>query len=265
MRFLATLLLFIFGWVTAAHADLQVYPTRLTMSDSLRAGMLSVKNRGDKPDTFRVSLSYFRMKPDGNLELATDSSKIERPILGDYIRYTPREFVLAPGAEQIVRVMWAGPGDLADGEYRCHLNIEPAPAEAKPQAGSSKGPMRVILEAKLAVAVPIFFKRGKVESTVEVDKLRLLSTPDGGTAAVVDLKFEGNSYPFGEFHALWEKGKDDPIEVGLVRGVAAYISPRAVTIPLTVAKEKLSGTKLRVEFRLPDGETAQKFVEAKIP
>jgi hypothetical protein len=38
-----------------------------------------------------------------------------------------------------------------------------------------------------------------------------------------------------------------------------------VSVPLSVPKEKLSGRKLRIEFRLPETETAEKFVEAKVP
>jgi len=224
--------------------------------------MLSVRNRGDKAETYRIVTSFFRMKGDGTLEAVTDPNDSERPFM-QFVRFSPRTFTLAPSAEQVVRVLYSGSGDLAEGEYRCHLTVEPV-AEEK-TGGPGKGPLKIVLEAKLAVAVPIFFKRGKPTYELALENLRLVSTPDGGTAAVFAMNWTGNAYPFGEFHVLLAKGDGDPTEVGLVRGIAAYVSPRTVTVPISVPKEKLSGGKLRVEFRLPDAETAEKFVEAKIP
>ncbi len=249
-------------FTATAWGNIQVYPTRLSLNDSARAGMLSVRNRGEKPETFRIVPTFFRMKPDGTLEAVTDPSPTERPFM-EYVRFSPRNFTLAPQAEQVVRVLYSGSGDLAEGEYRCHLTIEPVAEEKK--GAPSKGALKIVLEAKLAVAIPIFFRRGKPTYDLAIDNLHLVSTPDGGTAAVAAMNWTGNAYPFGEFHAMFSKGDSDPTEIGLVRGIAAYISPRAVTVPLSMPKEKLSGGKLRLEFRLPDTETAEKFVEAKIP
>lgn len=258
--------LFLTGFVALpARANLQVYPTRLSLSDTIRAGMISIRNRGDKPETFKVSVSYFRMKTDGSLEAVSEAKEIERPLLGEHLRFSPREFTLPPNAEQVVRVLYAGGGgEVAEGEYRCHLNVAPIPTETKQEKTASKT-MKIVLEAKLAVAVPIFFRHGNVTSDVELENLRLLNTSEAGAAAALDMKFNGNGYPFGEFIAFLSKGSDEGDEIGRIRGVAAYISPRKVTIPLTVLKEKLSGKTLRVEYRLPETEKALKSLEAKIP
>lgn len=255
-----------FLWAQTARADLQVYPTRLTLGDAVRTGILTVRNRGEKAETYRVVTKYFRMRPDGNLEPVSDAGQIERPLLKEHLRFSPREFTLKPASEQVVRVLYAGPGDLPEGEYRCHLSVEPRPSDPIESGGETKkGALKAVLETKLAVAVPVFFRRGKPSSEVALENLRLVSTPDGGTAALVDMKFQGSGYPFGAFHALLSRGDDEGEEIGVLRGVAAYVSPRTVSVPLSVPKEKLSGRKLRIEFRLPETETAEKFVEAKVP
>lgn len=256
-----------------ARADLQIHPTRIVLADTVRVANVTLKNLANKAEKYRVRAVFYRMAADGSME-PVDEKKVtpdERPLM-KYIRFSPREFTLPSQGEQVVRVMYAGPSTLPDGEYRTHLHLEPVVEKAgeddEPAAkqGKPKAKIQMTLEAKLAFAVPVLFRHGKVEASTKLERLRVLKAQDGKSTASVDVVWSGNAYPYGEFVAYLTPKGGERAEAGVVRGIAAYTSPRAVSVPLTVPSEKLSGAKLEVVFREPD-EATKVFgnVEATLP
>src|SRR5688572_24738357 len=99
-----------------AHANLQVYPTRIQLSDSVRTAHVSMRHVGTKPGHYKVTPVFYRMTSAGSLELTDKPGPTERS-LAPMLRFSPRKTTIPPNQEQVVRVMYSGPKDLPEGEY----------------------------------------------------------------------------------------------------------------------------------------------------
>ena len=235
------------------YANLQVFPTRLVMSDQKRVANLSLRHTGDKPETYKVSAVFFRMKEDGAMDPVTDPTPGERSLV-KHIRFSPRTIVVQPNSEQLIKVMFSGSAKLPEGDYRAHLHVEPIGEEEKPEVKDDK-PVKGIemqIKARLAFAVPVIFHHGKTSYTATLGNVKLLGATDTQALASVDVKWEGNSFPYGDFFAFFTPKKGDANQVGVIKGVASYSNPRTVTFPLTEKKDKLVHGTLRIEFREPE-------------
>src|SRR5918994_1466382 len=105
-----------------------------------RGAEVVLNNIGEEPATYRISVEFRRMTPDGGL-MEVDQPTAEEKLAQDMIVYAPRRVTLAPRQPQSVRVSARAPQGLPDGEYRVHLlfrAIPPArPASAAPDEGGT--------------------------------------------------------------------------------------------------------------------------------
>src|SRR5690242_20547777 len=128
------------GPASAGVGDLLVAPTRIIL-DGRRGTEILLNNIGDEPATYRISVEFRRMTPDGNLEDVTAPTPQEQAA-ADMIIYAPRRITLAPNEPQSIRLAARPPSDLPDGEYRVHLlfrAIPPANPVAVTPAEQPKG------------------------------------------------------------------------------------------------------------------------------
>jgi P pilus assembly chaperone PapD len=261
------LLLLAFLVSSAARANLQVFPTRLLLNDKKRVANVALRHLGDKQATYQVTAVFYRMNQKGSFEEVKDPTAAERP-LGKYLRFSPREVTLAPQKEQVVRVMYAGPGNLPEGEYRAHLHIAPiGDIEKKADAADSNDKIQLQIEARLAFAIPVLFRRGNPKYQASLSNVRVLKAEDSVPSVSIDVNWTGNAYPYGDYVALFTPKDGEASEIGQVRGAAAYVSPRTVTFPVTLAPDKLKNGKLKVEFRdtLDNGAKVLGTTEATLP
>ncbi len=266
MRYLA--LIFLLAYTTAARADLQVFPTRLVMSDQKRVVNLSLRHLGDKPGTYKVSAIFFRMKENGSMDPVTDPTESERSLV-KHLKFSPHQITIGPNAEQVIRVMFSGPGQLVEGDHRAHLHIEPVGEEEKSD-GNDSGKAKSIemhINARLAFAVPVIFHHGKTSYKAKLQNVKLLGATDAQALASVDVKWEGNSFPYGDFFAFFTPKDGESTQIGVIKGVAAYSNPRTITFPLTEKKDKLVHGNLKIEFREPEdnGGKVIETVASRLP
>jgi len=233
---------------SSAIASLQVFPTRLVLSQQQRITQISLRHLGQKAETYKISAVFFRMSPDGSLKQVSTPEAKERA-LSSMIRFSPREVQLNPNQEQTVRVMFVNNQPLDDGEYRAHLHFEPS-SEPDPVADKATGrQVAMQLTAKIAIAVPVFYRQGKTELKVELSKLKYFQTPDQKNAVSFDLSYQGNRFLYGDFHTYFVKPDGTKTEIGLINGFSSYIEKRPATLMLDSEKSKnLSGGKIRVEL-----------------
>ncbi len=245
----------------AAMASLQVFPTRVILSDQTHVANVSLRHLGEKPGKYRIKAVFYRMKPDGSVELVDNPSDAERPFV-KMLRFSPHSATLTPGTEQIVRAQFVGPKSLPEGEYRAHLQFEPAD-EPEDDASTSapKDKVSMQLKAKVAIAVPVIYRQGAPKFEVQLSNLKLVKS-EHGAAFSLDMAAKGTAFPFGDFHAFFVPKGGAPLAIGLVRSVASYLAKRTVSYSLTVpAGLKLSAGALRVEYREPE-ETGGKLFTA---
>src|SRR5690242_4676773 len=127
------------GPASAGVGDLLVAPTRVVL-DGRRGTEIILNNIGDEPATYRISVEFRRMTPEGQL-VDVAQPNAEEKAAADMIVYAPRRVTLAPHEPQSIRIAARPPQGLPDGEYRVHLlfrAIPPSTPVASKDAASAK-------------------------------------------------------------------------------------------------------------------------------
>ena len=221
----------------AGVGDLLVAPTRLVLNGG-RGAEIILNNIGDEPATYRISVEFRRMKPDGTLEEVAEPGDAEKAAR-DMIVYAPRRVTLAPNEPQSVRISARAPKGLADGEYRIHLLFRAIPP-ARPVAKAASAPPRGLsfkLTPVYGVTIPVIVRLGNLDVQAGISNVRL-ERRDGKPAIALDLSRSGGRSTFGEVRVL-KAGVKDPIAIQ--RAVAVYtdVNQRAVVVPVD---EKFTGS-----------------------
>lgn len=156
----------------AARADLMLYPTRLVFEKNQRAAQIELINNGAEPATYRLSLVNRRMGESGEflpVAVAAPGELFAEPLL----RFSPRQVTLQPGTSQTVRVMLRKPAELADGEYRSHLQFDKladtqGSTSVESQADAGRG-IGVVLTALVGASVPVIVRHGATSASVALN------------------------------------------------------------------------------------------------
>ena len=223
------LLIFVYLLVTPflfARANLQVFPLRADLSQRERTTSLTVRNQGTKSTTYQISSVFYQQDYDGQMSVNHSPPKAARSVQ-EHLRFSPRRVTLAPGESQVVRLMIRPGADMDEGHYRAHVRFEPidnAPDNAPNLV------MRMQLEAKIAVNIPVIYRHGQTEGTVSLDKFAIQKSEDQGLSFSVVMKKSGNIFATGVFKIFHESDMKKAISV--VRGVSSYIDERRFIFPL---------------------------------
>ena len=215
---------------SAGAGDLLVAPTRIVL-DGGRGTEVVLNNIGDQPATYRISVEFRRMMPDGTLADVTEPTPQEKEA-EDMIVYAPRRVTLAPNEPQSIRIAARPPQGLPDGEYRIHLlfrAIPPAtPVETKSDEHVKGLHLRLI--PIYGVTIPVIVRLGNLQATAAISDVQL-EQKDGKPAVGLELSRSGTRSTFGEVLVL-KPGVKDPI--GIQKAVAVYteIGARHVSIPI---------------------------------
>jgi hypothetical protein len=215
---------------SAGVGDLLVAPTRIVL-DGRKGTEIVLNNVGDEPATYRISVEFRRMTPDGDLVEETNPTPQEQAA-ADMIVYAPRRVTLAPHEPQSIRIAARPPKGLPDGEYRVHLLFRAVPA-ATPVAAAPTEPVKGLhlqLIPIYGVTIPVIVRLGNLQVAAGISNVQL-EKKDGKPEIALDLTRNGTRSTFGEVRVL-KAGVKDPIAIQ--RAVAVYtdVSTRRVTIPV---------------------------------
>lgn len=212
-----------------AHADLMLYPTRIVFEKNQRAAQIELINNGSKPATYRIALVNRRMTEAGQFEVADTPAPDER-FANDMLRFSPRQVTLQPGTVQTVRVMLRKPAELAEGEYRSHLQFDKLPdvegsTSIEHQGQADKG-IGIVLNALVGASVPVIVRHGSTGAKVSLGHLALQR--DDAQHPVLKLQFEreGSSSVYGDLSVTFTPRGGKPQTVGEVGGIAVYTPNR---------------------------------------
>ncbi|MFC5461307.1 molecular chaperone [Massilia niabensis] len=238
-----------------ARADLMLHPTRIVFDKNARAAQIELINQGSKPASYRISLVNRRMTEAGQFETAESAQDGER-FADAMLRYSPRQITLQPGTAQTVRVMLRKPAELAEGEYRSHLQFDKLPeVEGKASIegqGKTATQIGVVLNALVGASVPVIVRHGNGGATVKLAGLAL--GKDDARHAQLALQFEreGNSSVYGDVSITFTPKNGKPHSLAQVGGIAVYTPNRVrkATLPLQVpAGVALAGGTIEVSYR----------------
>lgn len=210
-----------------ALADIMLYPTRVVIEGAKRSAQVEIVNRGQEPETYRISLVNRRMNEVGEILPA------ETPLPGEQfadamLRYTPRQITLQPGASQTVRISVRKPADLALGEYRSHLQFDRVAdsvgaADLESAARADQDKLSIVLKALIGASIPVIVRHGETGATVSLDDLSVQRGKSGAPELSFAFRREGNRSVYGDVVATYLAPGKKPVEVGKATGVAVYV------------------------------------------
>ncbi len=199
---------------TALHAgvgDLLVAPTRIVL-DGRKGAEIILNNIGEEPATYRISVEFRRMLPNGTLEDVaeiTDADKAAR----DMIVYAPRRVTLAPNQPQSIRINARPPKGLPDGEYRVHMlfrAIPPATPVVNQAAQAAKGVSFKLIPI-YGVTIPVIVRLGNLQVQAAISDVHVAQR-DGKPAIALQLSRSGTRSTFGDVRIL-KSGVMNPIAI----------------------------------------------------
>ena len=224
---------------STALADLMLYPTRIIISGAQRSAQVEIVNRGERTETYRISLVNRRMNEAGDI-VPAETPEAGEQFAETMLVFSPRQVTLQPGQSQTVRVSVRRPAGLADGEYRSHLQFERQP-DINPQNNlenvneTARDQVSVNLEALIGASIPVIIRQGQIRAEVSLQNLAL-SPGAGDQPPVLGFSFRrtGAQSVYGDVVATFTPANGKPVEVGRFSGVAVYVpNPvRQAQIPL---------------------------------
>ena len=258
-----------------AYADLMINPTRVVLEKNTRAASIDLINDGNKPASYRVTLVNRRMLENGEF------ARVEQPLPGEQfadhmVVFSPRQFTLAPGASQVVRVAVRKPAGLAAGEYRSHLSFDRLPdadesTDIENQNRSKPGDqIGIQVRALLGVSIPVIVREGDTSAAVSISHLQLRKPTSPGQPPMFDLQLNrsGNRSVYGDIVVDFRpEGSSTATTVGRVGGVAVYVpnALRRATINLQVPPGlALERGQLRVKFQERAEEGGKLLADASV-
>jgi P pilus assembly chaperone PapD len=238
-----------------AYAELMLFPTRIVFEKNQRAAQIELINNGSKPATYRISLVNRRMTEGGKFEPADTAAPDER-FADSMLRYSPRQITLEPGTAQTVRVMLRKPAELAEGEYRSHLQFDKLPdaegsASIENQGVDGKG-IGVVLNALVGATVPVIVRHGATSANVSLARLALQKDEAKRPLLTLQFEREGSSSVYGDVSVTFTPRGGQPQTLAQVGGIAVYTPNRVrqAALPLELPKGlQLAHGTLEVSYR----------------
>jgi hypothetical protein len=215
---------------SAGVGDLLVAPTRIVL-DGRRGAEVILNNIGDEPATYRISVEFRRMTPEGTL-IDVEAPTAEDKAAQEMIVYAPRRVTLAPRQPQSIRIAARAPQGTPDGEYRVHMLFRAIPP-ARPVTQSDDKPAQGVsfaLTPVYGVTIPVIVRLGNLEAKGGIANVRL-DKKDGKPAVALDLTRDGARSTFGEVR-VFKAGVKNPIAIQ--RAVAVYkeVNTRHIAVPV---------------------------------
>lgn len=238
-----------------ARAELMLHPTRLVFDKNMRAAQIELINNGSKPASYRIALVNRRMTEAGQFEAAATPQEGER-FADAMLRYSPRQVTLQPGTAQTVRIMLRKPAELAEGEYRSHLQFDKLPeAEGKASIehqGGNGAQIGVVMNALVGASVPVIVRHGAANASVKLSGLALGKDEARRTQLALLFEREGSSSVYGDVSVAFFPKSGKPHRLAQVGGIAVYTPNRVrkATLPLDLPPGlALAGGTLEVSYR----------------
>lgn len=209
----------------AAQGDLLIFPKRLVFEGTKnRSETLNLSNTGTDTARYDISFVQIRMREDGGFENITEPDPGQ--LFADpYLRYFPRQVVLAPNESQTVRVQLSRTHELEAGEYRSHLylrsvsNVKPLGEESNAETAATSVSIR--LTPVFGITIPCIIKVGEPTTQVSITNLAL-EDADHKPSLSMDLNRRGNMSVFGDITVIHTSHQGKKTEVGKVKGLAVY-------------------------------------------
>ncbi len=238
---------------TLAQGDLMITPRRIVFEGNKQRQEITLANTGQDTSTYTISFVQYNMTEEGRFE------EITEPLPGQmfadpYLRFFPRTVTLMPDESQVIRMQLRRSGNMPEGEYRSHIYFRATPkvrplGEEELLADSTAIGIR--LTPIFGITIPVIIRVGNTSCQVSLSDLSLETTEDTTQVLHMVINRQGNQSVYGDLTVDYLAPGEDPVQVGLVRGIAVYTpnNRRQFGLTLSVPEETtLDQGKLIVRY-----------------
>jgi hypothetical protein len=167
-------LIILMALVTDAQAQVIVAPTILYMSDRDRFGTFIVMNRSTTPQEISIYFKFGYPASDslGNLFMQyNDSAAAEKYSCANWVRGFPKQFIVNPGQQQIVRLTVAPPPNLPDGMYWTRLVTRSSPQQRT--IDTIRAGVTANITFVLEQVTTVIYEKGGLNTSVTLSDIRI--------------------------------------------------------------------------------------------
>lgn len=208
----------------AVFANVMISPIYIIFSDRDRSAEVTLFNTSSTSNVYRLAWTYKRQKEDGSytnlvgpLDAAHDPAT--------FMRFSPRQVMLPPGAKQKIRIQLQKPADLPDGEYRMHLELQRLPNMDSVKSTQEKD-IQMHLNVFLGISMPVIVRQGVYDARTEIVDARFVTrkVTEGGSGKpelMVKVTRTGKHGTYGRLRAFWQHDGQEE-QVGALNNFSIY-------------------------------------------
>jgi P pilus assembly chaperone PapD len=218
--------------------SLLLAPTRLMFEGGTRAQELTIMNRSDTIQTYRLRLEDRRIKENGEYEVISDPAD---PLAGSpMLRLSARQVTIPPQESATVRVLLRKPAGIGSGEVRSHLIVSELPTVAPPAVGSAGGEaLSVTITTIFGISIPVMVRSGETSARLSIPSVKLVNVPDQPNLDNIQMRLEttGNRSMFVDLKVVPARQRRS-LPVAEARGVSIYNPVNARDFVLSLNPEQ---------------------------
>lgn len=253
-----------------AQGNLLITPRRVVFEGNKQSQELTLANTGADTAKYTVSFVQYRMTEEGSFV------QIEVPDEGQmfadkYLRFFPRSVTLPPNGSQVIRMQYRKMPDMQKGEYRSHVYFRAVPTEkllGDEQVNSDTTSIGIKLVPIFGISIPVIIRNGDLQVKVELTKIDLDLKTDTVPNLTITFERSGDESVYGDLSVMWTASQGEPIEVGIVRGLAVYTPNKTRKFKMqlrNVPGVDYTKGKLLIKFQAPNDDKAEVFAEKEFP
>ena len=209
-----------------AQSQVRLSSAVVALSDHERFADFQVQNSSLVPQEVQIDLRFAYPVPDGVggavLEYG-DAERANRYSMDSWARVFPRQFVLQPGAVQVVRLIVSPPPEIPNGAYWTRIITTSTPQAAPLDSVTSGIAPNIILRVEQVTT--LLYRRGSPASAVLMDTPALRESGDTLTLDI-PLRRTGEAPFFGTVYVQARDGGTVVAEQRMPVGVYFDAAPR---------------------------------------
>lgn len=250
----------------SAQGNLLITPRRVVFEGSKQSQELTLANTGADTAKYTVSFVQYRMTEEGSF-VQIDVPDEGQMFADKYLRFFPRTVTLPPNGSQVIRMQYRKMPDMQIGEYRSHVYFRAIPKETlmgDEQANADTTSIGIKLVPIFGISIPVIIRNGELDVKVELTNISLDLKSDTVPNLTITFERTGAKSVYGDVSVMWAPAQGDPVEVGVVRGLAVYTPNKLRKFKMqlrNVPGVDYTKGKLLIKFQAPNDVKAEIYAE----
>jgi hypothetical protein len=260
----------LFTNTSTAQGNLLITPRRVVFEGNKQSQELTLANTGADTAKYTVSFVQYRMTEDGSF-VQIDQPDEGQLFADKYLRFFPRSVTLPPNGSQVIRMQYRKMPDMQTGEYRSHVYFRAVPNEklmGDEQVSADTTSIGIKLVPIFGISIPVIIRNGDLEVKVDLTKIDLDLKTDTVPNLTITFERSGTKSVYGDLSIMWANAQSEPVEVGVVRGLAVYTPNKTRKFKMqlrNVPGVDYSKGKLLIKFQAPNDVKAEVYAEKEFP